>query len=353
MFAFSSPLQGEFMLNKLFKSALAVLIGLMLCTATLPAIAANGKPIVIKFSHVVANDTPKGEGAQLLKKLVKQRLGDRVKIEVYPNSSLYNDTKGLNALLTGDVQLLAPSMAKLGQYSDSVQLFDLPFLFDNLAALTRFENSNSGQQILQSMKGHNILGLAYWHNGLRQISANKPVIVPRDARGLKLRVEPSKVLAAQVNELHAIPRKMAFSEVYQGMQTGVIDGQAGNTFSNIQTQKWPEVQSDVTEANNGVLDYMLITNAKFWKSLPDDVRSQLNDIIKQVTVSVNNKAAKLNQQAKREIVDSKGTKVHELSKAQVQKWREAMKPVIGEFSDEIGPKLIKAAQQSNQSDDAQ
>lgn len=336
------------MFIRLFKPTLAVLVGLMVFAATLPAMAAGDEPIVIKFSHVVANDTPKGQGAQLFKKLVKQRLGDRVKIEVYPNSSLYNDTKGLNALLTGDVQLLAPSMAKLGQYSDSVQLFDLPFLFDDLDALTRFENSDGGQQILESMQDHNILGLAYWHNGMRQISANKPVITPRDARGLKLRVEPSKVLAAQVNELHAIPRKMAFSEVYQGMQTGVIDGQAGNTFSNIATQKWPEVQSDVTEANNGVLDYMLITNAKFWNKLPDDVRSTLNDIINQVTVSVNHNAAKLNKQAKQEIVDSKNTEVHELSKAQVEKWRDAMTPVIDQFRDEIGPKLIKAAQQANQ-----
>jgi len=312
------------------------------------AFAADG-PIVIKFSHVVANDTPKGEGAQLLQKLVKERLGDKVKIEIYPNSSLYDDTKGLNALLTGDVQLLAPSMAKLGQYSDSVQLFDLPFLFDDLKALTRFEQGSGGQKILQSMKGHNILGLAYWHNGLRQLTSNKPLVTPRDARGLKLRVEPSKVLAAQISELHALPRKMAFGEVYQGMQTGVVDGQGGNTWSNIYSQKWNEVQSDMTESNNGVLDYMLITNAKFWDSLPDDVRGPLNDILAEVTESVNGKASALNQQAKQDIIDAGNTEIHELDKDQVQEWRDAMQPVVEQFSDEIGPDLIKAAQQSNES----
>ncbi|MFC3105128.1 DctP family TRAP transporter solute-binding subunit [Salinisphaera aquimarina] len=313
------------------------------------AMAANSKPIVIKFSHVVANDTPKGQGAQLLQKLVKEKLGDKVKIEVYPNSSLYDDTKGLNALLTGDVQLLAPSMAKLGQYSSSVQLFDLPFLFDNLEAVTRFEEGDGGQKILKSMQGHNILGLAYWHNGMRQMTANEPLLTPRDARGMKLRVEPSNVLAAQINELHAVPRKMAFGEVYQGMQTGVVDGQGGNTWSNIYSQKWNEVQSDMTESNNGVLDYMLITNAKFWKGLPDDVRTQLDDIIAQVTKSVNDKAGELNQQAKQDIIDAGGTEVHELDKAQLKEWRDAMTPVVEQFSDEIGPDLIKAAQESNQS----
>ncbi|WP_106418154.1 TRAP transporter substrate-binding protein [Salinicola tamaricis] len=304
-------------------------------------------PIVIKFSHVVANDTPKGEGAQLLQKLVQERLGDKVKIEVYPNSSLYDDTKGLNALLTGDVQLLAPSMAKLGEYSPSVQLMDLPFLFDDMNAVTRFEQGPGGKQILESMQDHDILGLAYWHNGMRQLTADKPLIEPRDARGLKLRVEPSDVLAAQIKELHAIPRKMAFGEVYQGMQTGVIDGQGGNTWSNIYTQKWNEVQSDMTESNNGVLDYMLITNAKFWNGLPEDVRTTLDEIIAEVTTSVNEKADQLNEEAKQSIAKSGNTKIHELSPEQVKAWRDAMAPVIDEFRDEIGSDLIDAAQQSN------
>ncbi|MGM8850257.1 DctP family TRAP transporter solute-binding subunit [Salinicola halophyticus] len=304
-------------------------------------------PIVIKFSHVVANDTPKGQGAQLLQKLVKERLGDKVKIEVYPNSSLYDDTKGLNALLTGDVQLLAPSMAKLGEYSPSVQLMDLPFLFDDMEAVTRFEQGDGGKQILESMQDNNILGLAYWHNGMRQLTSNEPLIEPKDARGMKLRVEPSDVLAAQINELHAIPRKMAFGEVYQGMQTGVIDGQGGNTWSNIYTQKWNEVQSDMTESNNGVLDYMLITNAKFWNGLPDDVRDTLDDILAEVTESVNSKADELNEQAKKDIIAAGGTEVHELSPEQVKAWRDAMSPVLDEYRDEIGSDLVDAAQQSN------
>ena len=313
-----------------------------------PVQAADDQPIVIKFSHVVANDTPKGQGAQLLKKLVKEKLGGRVKIEIYPNSSLYNDTKGLNALLTGDVQLLAPSMAKLSQYSDSVSLFDLPFLFDDLDALSRFEQSDAGNQILQSMEKHNILGLAYWHNGLRQMTANTSLIEPSDMRGLKLRVEPSNVLAAQMSELRAIPRKMAFSEVYQGMQTGVIDGQGGNTWSNIYTQKWQEVQSDMTESNNGVLDYMMVTNAKFWNGLPDDVRSTLEDIIAQVTQSVNDKANQINQDAKQSIQESDGAEIHQLTDEQRAVWRDALEPVIEQYREEIGPNLIEAARKANE-----
>lgn len=327
-----------------FSVAAALAVGLV--AAAPSVLAAGDKPIVIKFSHVVANDTPKGEGAQMFKKLVEEKLGDRVKVEVYPNSSLYNDNKGLNALITGDVQMLAPSVAKLGEYSKSVQLFDLPFLFKNMNAVTQFEQSDGGQQILHSMKNHNILGLAYWHNGLRQMSANKALLTPRDARGLKLRVEPSDVLAAEVSVVHALPRKMAFSEVYQGMQTGVIDGQSGNTYSNIYTQNWQEVQSDVTESNSGVLDYMVITNAQFWNGLPNDVRSTLSDILAQVTKSVNDKASALNAQAKQKIAAS-GTKIHELSDTQRQAWQKAEQPVFSQFRNEIGGQLIDQAKSAN------
>lgn len=321
---------------------------LALVVGSATAIAAKN-PIVIKFSHVVANDTPKGEGAQLFKKLVAEQLGDRVKVEVYPNSSLYDDTRGLNALLNNDIQLLAPSMAKLGQYSESVQLFDLPFLFNNLDALTRFEQSDAGKKILTSMEDHGVLGLDYWHNGLRQITANKPIVEPRDVRGLKLRVEPSKILAAQISILHGIPRKMAFGEVYQGMQTGVIDGQGGNTWSNIKTQNWDEVQSDMTVSNNGVLDYMLLTNAEFWNGLPSDVRSKLEEIIAKVTKSVNDKAGQDNADARKEIAESGRVEIHELTPDQLKAWRKAMQPVLDKYSGEIGPDVVKAAQKSNNS----
>ncbi|RKQ96972.1 C4-dicarboxylate-binding protein DctP [Kushneria sinocarnis] len=332
------------------RSSLKRALGLAGCSLLLfaagPSLAAD--PIVIKFSHVVANDTPKGQGAQMLQQLVEERLGDRVKIEVYPNSSLYDDTKGLNALLTGDVQLLAPSMAKLGQYSKSMQLYDLPFLFDDMQAVSRFEQTPEATKLLESMEGHGILGLAYWHNGMRQPTANTKMQEPRDMRGLKLRVEPSNVLADQVKALRAIPRKMAFGEVYQGMQTGVIDGQAGNTWSNIQTQKWPEVQQYVTEANLGVLSYVLITNDSFWKGLPAEVRTELNDIIAEVTESVNDNADRLNNEARQAIADSGSTTITTLSADQLADWREATDSVIDKYRDEIGDDLIRAAQQSNQ-----
>lgn len=337
------------MFNCFVRKSLLAVAYIAVSTIAVPAFAANSDPIVIKFAHVVANDTPKGQGGQMLQKLVKEELGDKVKIEVYPNSSLYNDTTGLNALLNNDIQLLAPSMAKLGQYSDSVQLYDLPFLFDDLEALSRFEAMDAGKKILTSMEEHGLLGLAFWHNGLRQITGNTPVVEPSDMRGLKLRVESSKVLAAQVSELNGVPRKMAFSEVYQGMQTGVIDGQGGNTWSNISTQNWAEVQSDMTVSNNGVINYMLITNAEFWKGLPDDVRSKLENILAKVTESVNSKAVKVNADARKEIAETSDVEIHELSDEQLQAWRDAMKPVVEQFSEEIGPDLIKAAQESNNS----
>lgn len=334
-----------------FKTALPVLLTVMMALGNIGhVLASDGEPIVIKFSHVVSEDTPKGQGAKMFQRLVEEQLGDRVKVEVYPNSSLYNEAKGINALITGDVQMLAPSLAKLGQYSKRVQLFDLPFLFDDMDAVTRFEGSESGKKILQSMTNHNIIGLAYWHNGMRQLSANKPLIEPRDMRGLKLRVEQSNIIDAQIREVHALPRKMAFNEVYQGMQTGVVEGQGGNTWSNIYSQKWYQVQSDITEANSGVLDYMVVTNSQFWNGLPDDIRSKLSDILMQVTKTVNDQAAQLNQQAKQNIIDAGGTDIHHLNQDQLSKWREAMKPVIGEFRDEIGAGIVRAAQQSNHGD---
>src|SRR5690606_34292217 len=307
---------------------------------------ANANPISIKFSHVVAENTPKGQGALRFKKLAAERLPGKVEVQVYPNSSLFGDGKEMEALLLGDVQLSAPSLAKFGHYSKGVQVFDLPFLFDDIEAVDRFQQGEAGQSLLRSMEDKNITGLGYWHNGMKQLSANKKLVEPKDARGLKFRVQASAVLDEQFKALRANPRKMSFAEVYQGLQTGVVNG-AENPYSNIYSQKMHEVQKYITESNHGLLDYMVITNTKFWNGLPADVRGELETILDEVTVEVNRLAGELNEADKQRIVDAGTTEIVTLTPEQRELWREAMKPVWKKFEGEIGADLIKAAEAAN------
>ena len=310
-------------------------------------VQAADAPILIKFAHVVADNTPKGQGALLFKQLAEERLPGRVKVEVYPNSSLFGDGKEMEALLLGDVQMLAPSLAKFEQYAKSVQIFDLPFLFDDMAAVDRFQASPEGRGLLTSMEDKNITGLAYWHNGLKVMSANKPLRDPADARGLKFRVQASAVLEEQFKAVRANPRKMSFAEVYQGLQTGVVNG-TENTWSNYYSQKVHEVQKYMTESDHGLIDYMVITNTKFWKGLPDDVRAELETIMAEVSVEVNKQADDLNRTAKQDIAKAGTTEIIELTPEQRAQWREAMRPVWQKFEKEIGAELIQAAEKSNQ-----
>ena len=308
---------------------------------------AQAEPITLKFAHVVADNTPKGQGALMFKKLAEERLPGKVVVEVYPNSSLFGDGKEMEALLIGDVHMLAPSLAKFEHYAKAVQIFDLPFLFDDLAAADRFQSSPQGKALLTAMEDKNITGLAYWHNGTKQMSANKPLREPKDARGLKFRVQASQVLEEQFKVVRANPRKMSFAEVYQGLQTGVVNG-TENTWSNYESQKVHEVQKYITESDHGLIDYMVITNTKFWHGLPDDVRTELAGIVDEVTVEVNRQADELNQKAKRTIAESGKTEIIELTPEQRGEWREAMKPVWKRFESEIGADLIKAAEAANQ-----
>lgn len=320
----------------------------LVCAAslTLSGLALAAEPIVIKFSHVVAEHTPKGQGALLFKKLAEERLPGKVRVEVYSNSSLFGDGKEMEALLLGDVQLIAPSLAKFEHYSKPIQIFDLPFLFDDINAVDRFQKGPVGQELLKSMESKGITGLGYWHNGLKQLSANKELRKPRDARGLKFRVQASAVLDEQFKALRANPRKMSFSEVYQGLQTGVVNG-AENPYSNIYSQKMHEVQSHITESNHGLLDYMVITNTEFWNGLPTDIRTELTAIMEEVTVEVNKHAESINQRDKQTILDSGKTEILYLTKAEREKWRKAMKPVWKMFEAQIGADRIKAAEAAN------
>ncbi|VVO45580.1 C4-dicarboxylate-binding periplasmic protein DctP [Pseudomonas fluorescens] len=328
----------------MFRSLYTALACALALSTMNAAMAAD--PVIIKFSHVVAEQTPKGQGALMFKKLVEERLPGKVKVEVYPNSSLFGDGKEMEALLLGDVQMIAPSLAKFEQYTKTLQLFDLPFLFDDIAAVNRFQLSPQGQGLLKAMESKNITGLAYWHNGMKQLSANKALRVPADARGLKFRVQASAVLEEQFKAVRANPRKMSFAEVYQGLQTGVVNG-AENPYSNIYSQKMHEVQKYITESNHGVLDYMLITNTKFWNGLPPDLRSELDKIVVEVTAQVNKEAEQLNEGDKQRILAAKTTEIITLTPEEREQWREAMKPVWKKFEGDIGPELISAAEAAN------
>ncbi|MCQ6255130.1 TRAP transporter substrate-binding protein [Pseudomonas sp. Q11] len=325
------------------------LTGLLASFALVGALSAQAaEPILIKFSHITADSTPKGQGALMFKKLVEERLPGKVDVQVYSNSSLYGDGKEMEALLLGEVQMLAPAPSKLEQYTKQLQLFDLMFLFDDVAAAQRFQQSDKGKALLRSMEAKGITGLAYWLNGMRQLTANKPLVKPSDARGQKFRVQPSDLQAAQYSALRAVPRKMAFAEIYQGLQTGVVNAQ-DNPWSNIYSQKYYEVQKYMTESNHAIGNYLLITNTKFWNGLPVDVRNELEQIIDEVTVEVNKQAEALNQKAKQGIIDSGKSEIISLTPQQRDAWRNAVRPAWKAFETQIGTELIEAAQAANQS----
>jgi C4-dicarboxylate-binding protein DctP len=302
--------------------------------------------IVIKFSHVTNTDKhPKGIAASLLAERVNTEMNGKACMEVFPNSTLYTDEKVLEAMLQGDVQLAAPSLSLFEPITKQFRLFDLPFMFKNVAAVDEFQNSEIGQKMKESMTRRGVLALAFWHNGMKQISANKALNVPTDANGLKFRVQPSDVLVAQMNALGATAQPMAFAEVYGALQTGVVDGQE-NTWSNIYGQKFFEVQDGITETNHGIIDYMVVTSADWWNGLPDDVRTQLGTIMKEVTEVRNAESTRVNEEAKAAIIAAGGT-VRELTAEQRAAWVDAMKPVWAQFEAEVGAENIAAAQEIN------
>jgi len=309
--------------------------------------AALAAPIVIKFSHVVAEATPKGQGALKFKEVAEKLLPGKVEVQVFPSSQLFGDAKELEALLLGDVQFIAPSLSKFDRYTKKLQVFDLPFLFDDIAAVDRFQHSPQGKALLDSMTSKGIQGLGYWHNGMKELSTDKDQLKrPEDVKGLKFRIQPSDVLEAQFRALGANPQKMAFSEVYQALQTGVVDGQE-NTWSNIYSQKFHEVQKTIAVTNHGVIDYMVITNAAWWNGLPADVRSGLQQAMDEATKYSNQLAVDLNEKDRKRIAEAGKAKIQELSKDDVAAWRKAMEPVWKKFEGDIGKDLIDAALKAN------
>lgn len=303
-------------------------------------------PLVLKFSYVNTENTPKGNMVNTFKKLAEERLAGKVIVEAFPNSQLFNDNTVLPAMLLGDVQFAAPSLSKFSKYTKQLPIFDLPFLFKDMAAAERFQQGEAGQNLLMSMEKKGLIGLGFLHNGLKQLSASDPLRVPEDAKGMKFRIQQSDVLAAQFEVIGATPLKKPFSEVFVLLQTKAIDGQE-NTWSNIYTKKFFEVQEYITESNHGLIDYMVVTSASFWNGLPDDIRNVLKGCLDEA-IAVGNKVAQDKAIADRQkIIDSGRSELIQLTDAERSQWVEAMKPVWKKFEKDIGKDLIEAAKAAN------
>jgi len=321
------------MRKTLVAAAIAALIAM-------PGAAIAQSPIIIKFSHVVAPDTPKGKGSEKFKELAEKYTNGKVKVEVYHNSTLYKDKEELEAMQLGAVQMLAPSNSKFGPIGiKEFEVFDLPFVIPNRAALRKITEGPIGAKMLKLMEAKGMVGLAYWDNGFKQMSANKPLKNPEDYKGLKFRIQSSKVLEAQFRALGAIPQVMAFSEVYQALQTGVVDGQE-NTWSNMYTQKMHEVQKYITETNHGYIGYVVVVNKPFWDGLPADVRGQLEKAMKDATVYANEISEKENQEARVDIVKAGKSQILTPTGAELAAMRKAMEPIYHDMEKRVGKQTI-------------
>jgi C4-dicarboxylate-binding protein DctP len=328
------------------RTLLATAAGVLALTTTSAFAACDPGEIVIKFSHVTNTDKhPKGIAASLLESRVNEQMNGKACMEVFPNSTLYDDNKVLEALLLGDVQMAAPSLSKFEKYTKKFRIFDLPFMFENVAAVDRFQSSEMGQKLLNSMRRKGLQGLGFWHNGMKQLSATRPLLDPADAAGLKFRVQASDVLVAQFEALGANPQKMSFKEVYGGLQTKVIDGQE-NTWSNIYGKKFFEVQDGVTESNHGIIDYLVVTSTEWWDGLPADVQTDLARVIAEVSAERNAQSTAVNDEAKAAVITA-GSVVRQLTPEQRAAWVEAMKPVWTQFEGDVGADTISAAQAAN------
>jgi C4-dicarboxylate-binding protein DctP len=312
-----------------------------LATLSSPLVHAQA-PIVIKFSHVVANDTPKGKASEFFAKRAAELTKGKVKVEVYANSTLYKDKEEMEALQLGAVQMLAPSLAKFGPLGvKEFEVFDLPFIFDNEAELHKVTQGPLGQKLLAKLEAKGIRGLAFWDNGFKSFSANKPLKTPEDFKGQKMRIQSSKVLEAQMRAVGALPQVMAFSEVYQALQTGVVDG-TENPHSNLYTQKMYEVQKNMTLTEHGYLGYAVIVNKKFWDGLPTDVHGQLEQAMKEATVYANKIAKEENDAALEKVKASGKTQVYQPTPAERLALKKAMAKVHKEMESRIGKETIDA-----------
>lgn len=303
--------------------------------------------ILIKFPHVTAPTTPKGQAATRFKQIVEERLAGRVKVEVYPSGQLMSDDDSIDALAFGEVQMIAVSLSKLDRLTHKFQVFDLPFLFPGLEAVEKFQASSSGQSLLNELADRGFQGLGFWHNGMKQFGGPRPMHKPEDANGLKFRIMESDVLEAQILQIGGNPQKMAFGEVYQALQTGAVDAQE-NTWSNIYSSKFYEVQDYLIETNHGYLGYLVAVNTGFWQGLPEDIRKELHTIVNEVSAWANTQSAQINHEDLQKIRESGKSEIVELSAEELVAWQAAMHPVWEKFEDNIGNELIQAALDASQ-----
>ena len=316
------------------------LVGLVAATFSLVALAQA--PIVIKFSHVVAVDTPKGKAAEFFAKKAAELTKGKAKVEVYANSALYKDKEEMEALQLGAVQMLAPSLAKFGPLGvKEFEAFDFPYIFDDTADLHKITQGPIGASMLAKLEPKGIKGLAFWDNGFKSFSANTPIKTPADLKGKKMRIQSSKVLEEQIRSVGGLPQVMAFSEVYQALQTGVVDG-TENPISNLFTQKMHEVQKHLTLTNHGYLGYAVIVNKKFWEGLPADVRGQLEQAMKESTVYANKIAQEENDMALEGVKKSGKTTVYAPTKEEKFAFKKAMAPVHVKMADRVGKDRLQS-----------
>ena len=318
----------------LFSAAAAVL--------AMSAVSASAQqPIVIKFSHVVANDTPKGKGALKFKELAEKYTNGKVKVEVYPNSQLFKDKEEIEALQLGSVQMLAPSTAKFAPLgAKEFEALDLPWLFKDDAAYDKTMKGPVGKWLFKKLESKGITGLAFWDNGFHMVSSNRPLLMPADFQGLKMRISGSKIADRYFRDVGAIPQIMAFSEVYQALQTGVVDG-CENTPSNYLTQKFHEVQKHIVASYHAHLQYAVIVNSKFWNGLPADMRGQLEKAMNEATDYTNSIAMTENQDALAAIKASGKTTLHNLTPEQRLAWQKAMAPTYKWAKGRVGGEVLE------------
>ncbi|MED5534552.1 MAG: DctP family TRAP transporter solute-binding subunit [Pseudomonadota bacterium] len=314
------------------------------CSTSNDAESGMDDVIVIKFPHVVApGTTPKGQTAARFEELVEARFPGRVDVEVYPSAQLMNDDDSLEALAFGEIQMIAVSLSKFDRLTQSFQIFDLPFLFSDIAAVERFQGSPEGRSLLTTLDSSGFHGLAFWHNGMKHFGADRPLHRPEDAQGLRFRIMESDVLQAQIEAIGSSPQKMGFEEVYQALQTGAIDAQE-NTWSNIYSSKFHEVQPYFMVSNHGYVGYFVAVNAPFWSSLPEDVRLGLEEIMAEVTEWGNARSIAINEEGRAKMLESGRTEIIELTDEELVVWQDSVQTVWDQFSDEIGPEIIEAAQ---------
>jgi len=319
-----------------------VLLGFSLALVASCGASTEQKLYVIKFPHVTAPATPKGQTAERFKQLAEERFPGRVSVEVYPSAQLMEDSESLEALAFGEIQMVATSLSLFDRLTKKFQVFDLPFLFPDMASVERFQQAPAGRELLDALTEHGMLGLGFWHNGMKQLSGPRPLVHPADAAGLKFRVMESDILQAQIEAVGGSPQKMAFGEVYQALQTGTVDAQE-NTWSNIYSSKFYEVQPYVTETNHGYIGYFVAVNKPFWESLPPDLRAGLEETMAEVTAWGNARAEAINVEGKQKIAESGKSQIITLTPEQLAEWQGAMLPVWEQFRASIGAELIDAA----------